>query len=324
MPEVDERVPGEPARRVLSLDGGGIKGVFIASFLAEIEETCDCRIVDYFDLIAGTSTGGIIALGLGAGLSASEILDFYERWGPRIFKRQRTLLPWVTSSKYSSEPLREALEEVFGDRLLGSSATRLMIPSLNMETGEVHNFKTAHLPRFAKDYREPMVDVALATSAAPTFFPTHRLSSGVPLVDGGMWADNPMGTAAVEAVGVLEWSPKTTRLLSLGCTDQPSTLRDRSKYGLGAAYWGLRVAEMFMMGQSSSSIGTAMHLLDPRNVHRVSPTVDAGRYKLDSVKDIQSLKALGATAARTAAPVLTEQFLTGGCEPFAPFREVKK
>ena len=74
--------------RILTIDGGGIKGVFPAAFLATVEDAIECNVADYFDLIVGTSTGGIIALGLGLGLSAKELLAFYEEHGPTIFKRQ--------------------------------------------------------------------------------------------------------------------------------------------------------------------------------------------------------------------------------------------
>ena len=131
-------------RRILSIDGGGIKGVFPAAFLATIEQSVGGNIADYFDLIVGTSTGGIIALGLGMGLTAGEILRFYETHGPSIFGGNcflRGLRSWFRA-KYDRQPLESALIEVFGERRLGESRKRLVIPSLNSETGEVHVWKT--------------------------------------------------------------------------------------------------------------------------------------------------------------------------------------
>ena len=157
-------------RRILSIDGGGIKGVFPASFLAEVEDAIGDKVARYFDLIVGTSTGGIIALGLGLGMSAREILGFYEKAGPTIFGGRRTWLSlkhWGWA-KYSAEPLRTAVESTFGTKRLGDSITRLVIPSFNLTTGEVHVFKTCHHPKFERDYLVRAVDVALATSAAPT------------------------------------------------------------------------------------------------------------------------------------------------------------
>ncbi len=312
-------------RRILTIDGGGIRGVFAAAFLAEVEETVGEPLVDYFDLIAGTSTGGIIALGLGLGLSARDILGFYEQRGPEIFSGGRWKgLRRLTSAKYDPQPLLIALQDVFAERRLGESKTRLLIPSLNLETGEVHIFKTAHVDRFVRDYRERAVDVAKATSAAPTYFPTHRLESGVPLIDGGLWANNPMGTAAVEAIGTLGWERGNVRLLGIGCTESPATLNDRSRHGHGINYWAVRLTETFMAGQSSSSVGTAQHLLGHESVHRISPTVSAKRYKLDGVDGIESLRGLGAEVARAEYPKVSAMFLQGKREAFQPFKEVPR
>lgn len=305
--------------RILTIDGGGLKGVFAASFLAELEATLGEPLVDYFDLISGTSTGGIIALGLGMGLSAAEILSFYETHGPKIFAGAGLgkFRQW-TFAKYSSQPLKEALEEVFGDRLLGESKTRLIIPSLNLETGEVHVFKTAHHPRFVRDHKERVLDVALATAAAPTYFPAHHLDSGTPLIDGGMWANNPMGVAAVEALGVLDWPKGSIKLLGVGCTTPITSTRESGHRGRGKLYWATRVADTFMAGQSSSAIGTAQLLLGHDNVHRVSPNVSASMYKLDGVAQIKSLRGLGASEARKEFPRVSAMFFASKAEQFVP------
>ncbi len=172
------------ARRILAIDGGGIKGVIPAAFLAAVENATGKRIVDYFDLIAGTSTGGIIAIGLGMGMSAQTILDFYLQNGASVFGREagagwwanaaaRFLrrVRWVFRPKYRSRKLEGALREVFGDSRLGDSQTRLLIPAVDAQRRDLHVFKTAHHERFKMDWREGAVEVALATSAAPTYFP---------------------------------------------------------------------------------------------------------------------------------------------------------
>lgn len=299
-------------RRILSIDGGGIRGVFPASFLATVEDSIGGRVADYFDLIVGTSTGGIIALGLGLGLSAKDILSFYEEHGKSIFAGN-----WVVRffrqlgfSKYSREPLRQALESVFGDRRLGHSNKRLVIPSLNLDSGEVHVWKTSHHPRLERDLKEPVINVAMSTAAAPTYFPTHRSASGVPLVDGGMWANNPLAVAVVEAIGVLGWPANQLRVLSLGCTTTPLKVNWGRRLPLGKAYWGLKVADVFMAGQSSSAIGMAQLLIPDRsNIHRISPVV-ASSFALDSVSEIPSLKGMGDSEARKALPSLRPVFLT--------------
>lgn len=206
--------------RILSIDGGGIKGVFPAAFLAAIEEALGSPIGAHFDLIAGTSTGGIIALGLGLGLSPKQILEFYRINGPSIFPRSQNILSRLKHyyrSKYEPAPLESALRQAFRDRLLGESHTRLIIPSFSARSGKIYIYKTPHHHRFESDWRMPAVEVAMATAAAPSYFPPYISSGYVAHLDGGMWANNPTGNAVVEAVGCLGASPKDIRVLSLGC-----------------------------------------------------------------------------------------------------------
>jgi len=307
-------------KKILTIEGGGIKGVFPASFLATIEETLGDNVANYFDLIVGTSTGGIIALGLGLGFSAKEILEFYENSGPQIFKGNRMLrlLRHIWISKYSQEPLKRALESIFDDRKLGESTKRLVIPSLDLETGKVHVYKTSHNPRLEQDYKLRVVDVALATAAAPTYFPTHRSAAGTPLVDGGLWANNPVGMAVVEAITLLDWPRDSLRVLSIGCIPEPLKVRLGRKWALGLGYWGFKIVSVFMAAQSSASEGTAKLLAGHENVIRINPPVEAARFNLDVVKEIPSLKGLGYTEAREAIPSLRPIFFGEYVEKFTP------
>ena len=309
-------------KRILCIDGGGIKGIFPASFLATVEDTIDDQIANYFDLVAGTSTGGIIALGLGLGMSARDVLQFYEEEGPKIFGGNRVIkgLRWLGVSKYDNRHLRESLENVFGERRLGESANRLVVPSLNLENGEVYIYKTAHHPRLERDYRERAVDVAMATAAAPTYFPTHRSSAGSPLVDGGVWANNPTGLAVVEALGVLEWPRESLRILSLGCTSEPLGIGKGRVSALGASYWMTRIVDVLMSAQSFSSLGTAYVLTSHEAVLRIDPEVAPGRFSIDSHKEADSLRGLGDSEARKALPQVRSMFVEeGSAERFTPF-----
>ncbi|WP_256760892.1 CBASS cGAMP-activated phospholipase [Cohnella sp. WQ 127256] len=307
--------------KILAIDGGGIKGVFPAAFLASIEEDIGDKVSNYFDLIVGTSTGGIIALALGLGMSSKEILSFYEQSGPKIFKGNRffRVLRQIGFSKYSQKPLREALCLYFKDKQLGDCQTRVVVPSLNLETGEVHVFKTAHHERFKRDYKEKVVDVALSTSAAPTFFPTQRSSVGTPLVDGGLWANNPVGTAVVEALGILNWNPGEFDVLSIGCTAEPMSIKWGRKFPLGMGYWAKKSVEAFMKAQSSQSLGTAKLLAGHSHIYRFDPSVEAKRFSLDGINEIQSLRGLGISEARKALPVIESIFFKSIAAPFEPF-----
>ncbi len=159
--------PWQGPLQVLSLDGGGLKGLFSATLLACVEKDEQTRIADHFDLIVGTSTGGLIALALGAGLSPAEIVDFYERYGLSIFPAgRRASARQVVGVKYSDLPLRAALDEVLGDRTLDESQKRLVVPAYSLDANDVYVFKTPHHTRLRRDGADRMVDVALATTTA--------------------------------------------------------------------------------------------------------------------------------------------------------------
>lgn len=324
-------------RRILALDGGGIKGAFAAAFLATIEEATGKRIAEHFDLIAGTSTGGIIALGLGLGMSAREISEFYVNDGPRIFDQQyrldshdfvSKLTGWLrnrinagrqlTAPKYDSAELRKALERAFQSKRLGDSSVRLIVPAYHADKEDVYVFKTRHHPQLQLDWKESAVNVALATAAAPTYFQAHPMPSGAPLIDGGIWANNPAGIAAVEARSVLGWKDDDLYIIRLGCTEESLDIP------IDTGYSGLllKSTALFMQGQSRGADGTAMLLSDHRQesprFFPFQPKVSAGKFKLDNVDMINRLCGLGEAHAREALPLFEKHFLNGKTEVFVP------
>ncbi len=317
-------------RKILVIDGGGIKGVFPCAFLSEIEKSIQKPVSCYFDLIVGTSTGGIIALALGLGLPASEILQFYKKEGPKIFEGNGWLCKAMSlfRAKYRSDNLRIALQKVFHDRKLGSSSKRLVIPSLNFETGEVYVWKTPHHERFERDYKADVVSVALATSAAPSYLPTHRSADGVPLIDGGVWANNPMLVAAIEAVTVLNWNRTTVDMLSIGCTTPPFSGGLGRWRGLGKAYWCYKAVDTLMTAQSNSAVGMSELLIGRENITRISPQVRNGIFALDGIREIESLSGLGYSEARKQYPLIKRSFFETTVEddyiPLHPLRNVAK
>lgn len=309
--------------RILSIDGGGIKGIFPASFLAAIEENISGKTSEYFDLIVGSSTGGILALGIGLGYSAKEMVDFYKQLGPEIFKGNGLLkcMRRFIYAKYDNGPLKQALEKKYGKRKLGASLVRLVIPSFNIEKGEIHVYKTAHHERFKYDYKESVVDVAMATAAAPTYFPSYRGVSGIPLCDGGLWANNPIDVAVVEAIGVLNWPANAIKVLSLGCTATPFDLKKGRNYSVGITYWINKLPETFMAGQSSSAIGIAKILAGNENIIRVDPIFPNGRFKMDSIKEIESLAGLGRNEARILFEKVKDVFFDKKVDLFVPYHK---
>ena len=317
-------------KRILTIDGGGIRGTFPAAFLANLEKDLEHPIGRYFDLISGTSTGGIIAIGLALGLTAGEILKLYEEKGPAIFAQtQPGISGWLSrhfrngkwlfwGPKYSADPLRTALVEVLGERRLSDAQTRLMIPAWHPKTQGVYIFKTAHHPRLQTDYKELAVDAAMATAAAPTFFRQHITANDVGLVDGGLWANNPTGIAVVEAISTLGWPADKLKVLSIGCLEDIKVVRE----AYGAARLAPQLASLFMAGQSHGSLGIA-HILtgDPhqrKSIYRISQPVPDGFYTLDNTRRIRDLKDRAFAEARIQRPILQPEFFTAPADEFVP------
>ncbi|MCL4680305.1 MAG: patatin-like phospholipase family protein [Rhodocyclaceae bacterium] len=310
--------------RILSLDGGGIKGAFAASVLATLEEDIGCATADHFDLIAGTSTGGIIALGLGLGLPARNVCDFYAEKGSTIFPGtslvQRTggRLRQFFGPKHSQVTLKDALAEVFGERKLGESKCRLAIPAYDAIGGRIFVFKTAHHELFRYDVDAPAVDVALATSAAPTYFaaapfPTHASAS---YVDGGVWANSPVMVAVTEAVAFLGIALDDIDVLSVGTTTSPFNIAEHANSGI--AQWNAGLVKLMFEGQIEADLARAKLLLNGR-LHRINLTVREGEFSLDDARPEKIRRLInlgrGETVKKENLDVVKARFLNGVAAP---------
>ncbi len=304
--------------RILSFDGGGIMGAFAASALATVERTTGKRIVEHFDLITGTSTGGIIAIGLAMGASAEDVCKFYETRGPQIFPAGGGLGGWVRlfrnvrQPKFSPQALREAIQEVVGDQPLAKAKTRLVIPAYDAELGRVYLFKTPHPPGNGYDGDLPAVDVALATSAAPTYFPAHKIPQRGTFIDGGVWAICPAMVGIVEGMDFLGQEPKSIRLLSISTTSYPFRIGEKQQFG-GLLRWGPKIIETLMFGQMQAAIAQARCLLRHGLFHRIDFVTQPGLYRLDNATCVQQLLTLGRNTAQLKEhmTVVQKEFLNG-------------
>lgn len=302
--------------QILSLDGGGYRGIYSAAVLAAIEEDLGRPVTDYFDLIAGTSTGGIIALGLGAGLRPREIVDFYAAHGPEIFRKPVFGIGLgLWRRRYDAKTLREALRAVLGDRTLGESACRLVIPAYDLGADSVYVFKTPHNERLRRDWKEPMVDVALATSAAPTYFPAVSLD-GVRLVDGGVWCNNPVVVAIAEALSLCAVPLEAVAAFSLGTTTDLAHRHARLDDG-GLLQWARAAIDVLLRGQSAGAHGLAQHLLTQERYLRHDPAVPAGVLQMDRC-DTNALIGLARSRSRELMPTFTAMFAQHRASSYRP------
>ena len=269
---------------ILSLDGGGIKGIFTAAILAGMERQYldGAPVADYFDLVVGTSTGGIIALGLAAGVPAADLLSLYLNQGGEIFPPRFRVMRKIRQyfhAAYKRRPLDSILAGVLGDRQLRDASCRLCIPSLDGRHGDVYVFKTPHHSDYKRDGDELMTKVAAATSAAPTFFKPLR-RDGYIFADGGVWANNPIMIGLVEALSAFSTRREDISILSIGCGDTPYTIQ-RWQVALGGAisWWNVIFAAMHF--QSQNAIGQAGLLIGRDNIIRIEPSETSSRIGLD-------------------------------------------
>lgn len=245
--------------KILSLNGGGARGLFTINVLAEIERILEektgqtgIKAGDYFDLITGTSIGGILALGLAYGKSARELEEVFREQAPLIFPtRKRLVKKWrmIFGVQYASEPLRDAVISMVGDKTtFNDLSRRVMIPTVNLSTGKPQFFKTPHNPDFSRDGRLTLVDAALATSAAPTYFAPHYCETlKTYFADGGLVANNPSFIGLHEVFRDMKTDfPHATvanvKILNIGTlgeeyTISPAALEAKRKKGY-AGLWG--------------------------------------------------------------------------------------
>jgi len=356
-----QKFRGKLLFKILSLDGGGIRGAFTAACLAELERELnrklkvDKSIVEYFDLIAGTSTGGIIAVALAMGLKASEIESLYKSDGEKIFSKyeaersifgnalalpaNRFLRRWglsveaIQSPLYTSHYLKKALELKLQSRILGEAKRRLIVPAVDLTNGQTIVFKTPHLPGMIRDRHYKAVDIILATTAAPTYFPHH--SFGEPnrespaereFVDGGLWANNPSMAALVEAVRISrecirDVDPKfelnDVRLLSIG-TGTGAYSISPPKSGAGLGWWASRLIDTIWSSQSQGVDFQTKHMLG-QQYKRVDFQIPGGAWKLDSTEHLPKLLGIGVAKAQERFAELERIFFSQSSLPFEPF-----
>lgn len=241
-------------KKILCIDGGGIRGVIPATFLLEIEDQVGRPISEIFDLIAGTSTGGIIALALSKPNeqkqpehSVKDIIGFYEEKGPIIFKQgilnRIQTLNGLIRPKYPQRNMENVLNEYFQNTKISESLTELIIPSYDIEQENPIYF-TTHFAKNRPGFDHPMKEVARATSAAPTFFSSKKrnlIDKSLSLIDGGIFANNPSMVAYAEAKRL--WPDVDDRdflLVSLGTGQHSKGILHNKAKNWGIIQWAWR------------------------------------------------------------------------------------
>ena len=309
--------------RILSIDGGGIRGIIPAMVLAELERKTGRPICRLFDLIAGTSTGGILALALtkagAAGqpqYTAARLIELYEKEGKTIFSPAWHRWPIIGFLydlffvRYRARNLGRVLHMYFGDTRLSEALTPLLITCYELHKRDPWLFKSERAKK-AADHDFPMHIAARGTSAAPTYFPPLHLKAPAPwhwygLVDGGVYAQNPSMCAYIEAHSIYpDARDFIVASLGTGQTQKPIEYRKAKRWGL--AGWARPVLDVVFDGVSDTVDYELDQLLPPgggsKRHYRFQVTLGEGEDSMDdpSAENLAKLKARAAEliAART-------------------------
>jgi hypothetical protein len=302
---------------ILSIEGGGIRGVFAAQILKRIQEELKITFSEKFNIIAGTSTGSIIAAGLAVDYPIDKIVSLYKAKGERIFTRNYTenfnWFNWkgLFQSKYSNHFLKQELFSVFGDKTLSDTKTRLIIPASDISNGNVFVLKSNYDQNFVRDKDTKLFDAVLASCSAPTFFDPHRIKEYL-LADGGLWANNPALVALTEAMGRRFKIPRENiRILSIG------TGRGKKYYdpkdgnnAWGFRQWGTGLVSTVMNLQSVNVENIVRFMLEDEKFFTVNFDTDCD-VALDDVCFVENLIAR-ADERFTYLFEKIKRFLTGG------------
>lgn len=246
--------------KVLSIDGGGIKGLYSARILEHFESRFNCHIADYFDLICGTSTGGLIALGLSLDIPVGQISNLYSMRGKQIFPQKNSFLSSLKQlflrSKYDNSELKKALQEMFGDKTLSDSRSLLCIPAFSLTDGRPFIFKYDHSEgNLCRDNKTKYVDIALATSAAPAYLPIITIDTydRKQFIDGGVYANNPTLIGVIESLRYFVGSDKKFQklmVLSIGSLEPNPGRRFIPKHHRSVVDWNQDLIATFFEGQA--------------------------------------------------------------------------
>lgn len=261
---------------ILSLSGGGYLGLYTIAVLSQLEEDLGRPIASSFDLIAGTSIGGIIALGLALEIKAKDIESAFLRDGTKIFSERpvqngklgqlRDVLRYVLKPKYDPRYLRATIAELVGaETKIGDLKHRVLVPTVNLTKGGPQVFKTPHHANFTRDQNLRVVDVALATSAAPTYFPLAEIEQSL-YADGGLYANSPDALAVHEAEHFLNVERGDVHVMSIGTTTSSFSFADATGRKLGIYGWAKdqRLVSVILASQQKVSDHMLRHRLGKR------------------------------------------------------------
>jgi len=281
--------------RVLSIDGGGIRGIVTIILLQRLRSLPGLRgILDHIDLIAGTSTGGLLALGLAKGLKLHALRALYEEKGRDVFDDSWlddvVDLGTLIGAEYSSDKLEAELQRVFGTATLGDLPGKVLITSFDLDNENPDPARRTwkpklfhNLPGESNDHDRLVYKVALYTAAAPTYFPAVD-----GYIDGGVYANNPSMCALAQtqdARNAVRPALSDVVLLSLG-TGTGLTYIQGQSLDWGYAQWARPLVNLMLDGVAGVADYQCRQILGDR-YHRLAPVFPPGKnYAMDDVRHV--------------------------------------
>lgn len=291
--------------RILAIDGGGIRGMIPAVVLAEIERRSGRRTAELFDLIAGTSTGGILACGLtrpgesgGPAFTAADLIGLYESEGPEIF--HRSLLKRVESvegyldERYDDRGLNAALRRYLDGTRLSQAVADIFVTAYEIERRQAFFFRSSRA-RTDPAYDFAYVDVARATAAAPTYFEPARVRDAASaaeyaLIDGGVFALNPAMVAYAE-LAAAGHAAQIELVVSLGTGSHTRPLHYEDVRGWGQLEWARPLVDVVFDGSAQTVEFELLQLLGRERYVRFQTELTEASDDLDDASD-RNLEAL--------------------------------
>ncbi|MEM8875183.1 MAG: CBASS cGAMP-activated phospholipase [Planctomycetota bacterium] len=334
--------------RILSLSGGGLRGAFAIGVLAELEKRLDRPLTDYFDLIAGTSTGSITAAALAFGKTANDMQGFYEKHSKAIFKPRESYRPrhiiraiypalrryikrrsgsnldHFFQSRYCPFALRASMVDGFGEATMRDVARcRLIIPVVNLTDGETYVMHTPHLGRSRPEYDWKVADIIVASAAAPTYFPHKKMPDGKSYADGGLWAIDPGVVALAEAARIIDHESQCCgRSDKLGDVHMLSIGTGTSTYSLappggdaGMLFWARHIAEVMSISQVQGAQLPLKIVLGDRYRHIEFPIEDPS-WRLDNIDMMEKLFDRGRTTGKKLFDELQPEYFQEARPPY--------
>lgn len=278
--------------KILSIDGGGIRGVVPAHILNCIQERLGISLSEKIDMVSGTSTGSIIASAIACNISVDKVLTLYKTQGEKIFPSRFSLfkkLKPAFSSVYNNQVLYDVLSEQFGNRTLADVKKPLIIPATDIGNGIVHVFKSSYSTNFTRDNNRLVKDAVMASCSAPTFFNPTKVDNYL-LSDGGLWANNPSLVAFIDAQRRLGVDKKDIKILTIGTGHSKKHFgtNAKKKWGFMTGWKRLELIN-FIMSLQSQAVSNYLNLsLDASQILRIDFDTDL-RLPLDDYKIINDL-----------------------------------